>query len=408
MTDKYLVELYEGETLRKSYIVTNGSGLSLPIGEYTEDKFLRGWQTADGRVLYGGKIVPSQDEKLYAVWGSREVKPGINVIENGDFESGDFIDLRPSNGCLEIVNDNGNRLLKYSRNGDYVSVQHAMKWESGRKYKISYKIKTPLNVNVYSNLIYTDKYGSTNHIVQKSLNADTFTSHEHVFEFPENSDEYTYVHADSDAFSQYSNPLKDVDNIVYYDDFELIPYYKVTYDAAGGSGTLPKDEYFLDGTYTVDNTVKPSREGYNFLGWTLKEGGINLVTEVSPTPGKDVILYAVWENPKEKEAVSYTFDNNKAGIADGCIKITLNDETASYTSAQILFGNDDGIMEDYTPFGEVVFNEGTGEYKVTGNRAFAPEASIIVFKLSAVISTPENAGMLYTINGKSTLFAIPS
>ena len=376
--NKYLVELYDNDTLRASYVVKEGSVLQVPELEFTEDKFLLGWETADGNTLVGWRFYPNSNIKLYAKWVEKKVYPGINIFDNGDFEKDGIIDVRPSNGVAEIVSENGNKVLKYTRGSDWASVQHFVPWESGRKYKISYKVKTPIDVGSYYNVIYKDG-DAVNHTSHHSAQKDTWITRNSTITFPKNSDSFTYTESTSDAISLFVNPLTGVDNIVYYDDLVFTPYYKVVYNATGGTGA-PESEYFLEGTYTVNTQIKPERKGYTFLGWTLKNGSVNLVTEVSPTPGNDIELFAAWQYLNEVDSVSYEFDSDVPGIANGVITVKLNDETASYTSAEIYLANNDGILDNYTPFADMIFEDGKGTYTVSGNRAFPKEATRLSIK----------------------------
>ncbi len=376
--NKYYVELYDDGERVNEYIVNEGNFVTLPYDRYTDDAFLLGWQTEDGTMLTV-KFAPDSDVKLYAKWQPKDTQPGVNVFKNHDFEDTDNILVRPSNGVLTVVTEqDGNNVLKYQRNSDYASIQHHITWDPGRKYLIEYKVKLP--VEAYSN--YNPIYGDTNHNEGIKVVADTWTTHTKEYTFPADTEESIYTAKNSDAISLYANPLTGAEeNVVYYDDVKVIPYYKVTYDATGGTGA-PETEYFLD-SYTVNTDTVPTREGYEFLGWALKNGSINCVTEITGTPGSDITLYASWENISALDAIKYDYASTEGGIANGVITITLNDETASYTTAEILLANNDGVLEDYTPFGTVTFADGTATYTVTGNRAFPAEATRLAVKFMA-------------------------
>lgn len=378
VADKYFIELYDGDVLRKSYIVNEGDPLTLPEYEMTDGEFLLGWETSDGNTLVGYKFYPDSDLKLYAKWGEKKTLPGINIFENGTFEEDSIIDVRPSNGKTEIVSENGNKVLKYTRFSDYASIQHYVTWEPGRSYRIEFKIKTPVNVGVYTNSIYKD-VPSSDHYSGVTSSANSWTTLTKKFTFPAESDSFTFKEDINDAISFYANAMSDVDDVVYFDDLVCIPYYKVTYNAVGGTGA-PEGEYFLGDKYTVKTDAVPERAGYKFLGWTVKNGSVNTVTEVTPVPGKDIELFASWENLNSVNAVSYDFTSDDAGIANGTVTVTLTDETADYTSAEILFADNDGVLDNYTPFGTITFENGAGSYTVSGNRAFPKEVTRLAVK----------------------------
>lgn len=85
--------------------------------------------------------------------------------------------------------------------------------------------------------------------------------------------------------------------------------YKLTYDANGGTGTVPTDSNkYAKGTYAqVVSGSGLTREGMIFLGWSTDK------TAVSPAyyPGGSVkindntTLYAVWGTPTGKAAITY-------------------------------------------------------------------------------------------------------
>jgi len=378
------VELYDGDTLRAFYNVVSGKNRTLPDLEMSDGKVLYGWQTSDGKVLHGYNIVEVTDHmKLYAVWKDAELKPGINAFANGDFE-GTEIDARPSHGYLSIVTDSdGNRILEYVRGSGYASIQHYVPWENGRMYKVGYKFRANYKAGIASNARYcevvTADDGTTStkydHLFgQSTANADTWFTYSTTYTFLK--DDYT---PDSrDAISFYYNPNADKKGgTVYYDDLEFIPYYKVTYHADGAEN-VPASEYFLDGDYTVSTAV-PTKSGYIFMGWSLTENGIDAVTKVTPVPGNDVELYAIWESISAANAITYRYTSDVPGIANGTIAIACPDEVASHTSIEVYFGDNSGIMEGYTPFANITLTDGAASYAVTGNRGFAPGATRLAF-----------------------------
>lgn len=93
--------------------------------------------------------------------------------------------------------------------------------------------------------------------------------------------------------------------------------YTLTYDANGGTGTVPTDtNKYAKGTYAqVVSGSGLTREGMIFLGWSTKQ------TADSPAyyPGGSVkindntTLYAVWGTPTGKAAITYhsNFDSDK-------------------------------------------------------------------------------------------------
>lgn len=375
---KKSIELFDGETLRTFYAVEAGNNLILPEFETKDNTLLEGWQTADGNTVYGYNIPVVRDHlKLYSVWEEMETKPGINIFENGDFEKDGIVDIRPSNGRISIVTDtDGNRIAEYERGSGYASIQHYVKWEHGRKYKISYRFKADYVAVTQVNLTF-DK--GANHLIgQRSPAANEWFSYE---------TDYTYNNEDHaphvlDAVNIYYNPNSaNKGGTVYYDDLVFIPYYKVTYNAGGGTGA-PADEFFLGEKYTVSSAV-PVRPGFRFKGWSLKNGSVNAVSEVTAVPGEDITLYAIWENIATDEAIVYDMTSNVPGVANGTISVICPDEVASYTNIEVYLADSDGIMEGFTPFATMKITDGMAAYAVTGNRAFAEGASRLAFVFKA-------------------------
>ncbi|MDD3766521.1 MAG: InlB B-repeat-containing protein [Eubacteriales bacterium] len=107
--------------------------------------------------------------------------------------------------------------------------------------------------------------------------------------------------------------------------------YKVTYNVDGDEALIVDDnEYEEDAEVTVTTQV-PSREGYNFLGWSSTEGATTAEYVGGDTftmGAENVTLYAVWE----KEVVQYTV----TFMADGeVVKEITVDEGGSVDPAQI-------------------------------------------------------------------------
>lgn len=80
-----------------------------------------------------------------------------------------------------------------------------------------------------------------------------------------------------------------------------LPSYTVSYNANGGQGAPGSQYKYFDVNLTL-SSVKPTREGYNFLGW----GTSSSSTAVTFPAGSDytfnygMTLYAVWEKAKSE------------------------------------------------------------------------------------------------------------
>lgn len=119
----------------------------------------------------------------------------------------------------------------------------------------------------------------------------------------------------------------------YYRSFTVpaLEKYTITYNANGGSGAPAAQSYY----YSINtnlSSVKPTRDGYKFLGWSLS----NTATSASYTPGQawsgynasNYTLYAVWE----KQIYTITYNANGGNGAPTAqtknrgVNITLSSE----------------------------------------------------------------------------------
>ena len=118
--------------------------------------------------------------------------------------------------------------------------------------------------------------------------------------------------ADYDLGATLSAPLAWAgQTITLYAVWQAEGTYTVTYDANGGTGTLPSDKnfYHQNDMVTVAFSPAPTREGYIFLGWAE--------TADAQTPKYDstvsqftmgtanVTLYAVWQQAEGTYTVTY-------------------------------------------------------------------------------------------------------
>lgn len=72
----------------------------------------------------------------------------------------------------------------------------------------------------------------------------------------------------------------------------VVDYWVVKYDANGGTGA-PADDQVTKGESTTISTTAPTRDGYDFAGWTLTKDGDDVVSGTY-TPSANVTLYAKW------------------------------------------------------------------------------------------------------------------
>ena len=118
------------------------------------------------------------------------------------------------------------------------------------------------------------------------------------------------------------------------DGVEVMTTYTVSYDANGGSGA-PADQTKYYNQHLTLSTAEPTRDGYNFLGWTTVE---------NPADGADVeyakgatysanandVLYAVWERNTFKVSW-YNTNGSEIYSADVNAGATTSFDKTTYT-----------------------------------------------------------------------------
>lgn len=203
-----------------------------------------------------------------------------NVNTTGLWQVGEAVDPEdPSNKVLVVKAWGGTYNMKY------------FGIESGRPVELTFKysLTTPYSSEVSIRLLY-------NHTDSLSPNYD-FGGNEEPWTVKKVTITHDQVLNTIAIYScgGYNTSNTKIMDKLYLDDISVVPYYKVTYDLNGGTGTASPD-YFLAESYDqLDRGTGISKDGYRFAGWALTATG-NAVTSITPTPGKDITLYAVWED----------------------------------------------------------------------------------------------------------------
>lgn len=93
--------------------------------------------------------------------------------------------------------------------------------------------------------------------------------------------------------------------------------YMIKYDANGGVGS-PDTQTKYNGSTLILSTVKPTREGYTFLGWSTDSTASNASYSAGGDyiENNDIILYAVWKENTSDTANNGDSDNNDSGNND--------------------------------------------------------------------------------------------
>ena len=142
-------------------------------------------------------------------------------------------------------------------------------------------------------------------------------------------------------------------NTTLYAQWETAKY-KVTYNALGGTGA-PETQVFIYDSSTVISTVKPSKTGHIFKGWSKTEGSNTVDYNGGETYAENasLTLYAVWE--REKYNVSYNSNSGNAfnvtQVKEYGIPLNLTASVPTKTGYNFLRWNtrSDGSGTDYAP-----------------------------------------------------------
>ena len=100
------------------------------------------------------------------------------------------------------------------------------------------------------------------------------------------------------------------------------PSYAVTYSANGGSGAPSAQTKWYGETLTL-STTKPTRSGYNFLGWATSKTATSANSSYAPgksyTANAALTLYAVWQ--QASYAVTYNGNGSTGGSTSSQTKV---------------------------------------------------------------------------------------
>ena len=99
-------------------------------------------------------------------------------------------------------------------------------------------------------------------------------------------------------------------NVTLYANWKKLPVYKnITYHLDGGKNPSEVPTSYEEGVELTLPT--PTKEGYEFLGWTLSSSSSSYITKISKTQKGDVNLYAKWKKLPVYSEITYDLDGGK-------------------------------------------------------------------------------------------------
>jgi len=319
--------------------VADGSALT------KDGKAFAGWAlTADATpndIIDKLYPVPGSDVVLYAVYGEAEkaeLKPGLNIFTGTanalTFEGDEkYLSKYLTTGSevrpMAKGDDADNHMLWFNAGDRYFAVRHFPETEVDRPFQLKIDVYYGGQVRIMNNDVYdpdleelasvfvdyegtSDKWYSFNYEI-KGTQTD---SKKNGGYYRPTWEEYT--------FDGYGKPFQNLFVYAYnsdtgFDNLSVIPYYKLTYDANGGTGTVPAYEYFLEESgskYRIKGSgTGLTKDGKYFAGWALTPDATleDVISYVTVTPGSDVTLYAVYEEAHPTYGKLVYYQNFSAG-----------------------------------------------------------------------------------------------
>lgn len=116
-------------------------------------------------------------------------------------------------------------------------------------------------------------------------------------------------------------------NITFYAVWEEIPYCTVNYDGNGDNVyNVPDSQTFRVGTQFTIPSQTPTRDGFDFLGWSENRGSSS--AQYQPNDNciaKNMTLYAVWKEVPKK-TFTITYNKNTTDSVTGMPTIQIKTE----------------------------------------------------------------------------------
>jgi len=172
-------------------------------------------------------------------------------------------------------------------------------------------------------------------------------------------------------------PASDLTLYAIWEDIPVVTY-AVTYDANGGTGTVPEAGLYAPGDIVTVADAALSKDGWLFLGWSLDSdgsAGVLAAGDEFAMPADDVVLYAVWE---EIIVVTYAVTYNLNGGTG-----TVPTQADLMEGAAFLAASADGLT---APEGTWFYewnteSDGTGTSYAAGAAVIMPASDLTLYAI---------------------------
>lgn len=162
--------------------------------------------------------------------------------------------------------------------------------------------------------------------------------------------------------------------------------YTVSFDANGGSGTVPEDVY-ATGTYDLpDGDGLSGPNGERFLGWSETRNGPVLGENYEVT--EDVTLYAVWDTTADVPVESVTIDQEAPKVTvGGTTKLTATVTPDYATDSTVTWSSEDPGIATVDPETGVVTGVAVGEATITATAGGKTDSVVVSVEAGTIAVT---------------------
>ena len=232
------------------------------------------------------------------------VKPGLNIWTGSkaayDFDDATIADFY-TGGTTTLESEGTNKYMKLGSALAHFTLKGNLPViPSDRKVRVSFNFNASerktitLVRNVMNNTTpaWGQKYAS---VTSANTWNNTYTQDIMGTEAGEATGKSSYITDDTQDIKNVV--IMAVSAPIYIDNVSIVPAYKLTYNANGGSGSIDPVYFFGKSFTDLEDGSALSYDGKIFKGWATSANG-EAITEVKAIPGSDVTLYAVWEELK--------------------------------------------------------------------------------------------------------------